>query len=902
MFQQRTTTLILLIIISFITTSSSKKYLIGALFGDVESMETGQRAVEMAIQRINRNNKQFKDVQLEYISNGTSGVIDTFKDIRNACYQLTKGIHAFIGPVSSSSVKAVYPIADRLHVPIIAPFATDPTLSLDNKTFPYLMKMSASDSVQGKVLAALVDHFQWTRLAIVTSLSDYGINGIQEFQKIALIKQWSIATIEQFLPTPVASNIKIHEQLLRIRDEKMARIIILNCLAPYAKYVLLEAEKLGMTGRGWAWVVTDGVTAMDGLYDTDKTVPSHLHGLIGTRPAISSNNSNTKDFVKRWKKNSPYPRKVKGPESIEGLVYRTYDAVYTVAYALADCAEDGINIKAPVFPKKICSTSEPKIWPDGEIFLDKIRKSNGEGVMNYLNFTNMNTPWSTDFDIVLLEKKGFTKVGLWSNELSIENQITFMGNTTTVPVDGTHDLSNVTLKVTTILERPFVMFEDGEFSGFCVDLLIRLQEEMNFTYDLELVPDANYGSMNEDGVWIGMVGELVYGRADIAVAPFTISYERQQVIDFTKPYLDLGLTFLMKVEYPEVDLFAFLQPFEPLLWIIVIAATFLVGVVISVCSYLSPHGYYGAYLTRAEPDDMSEYDTRNALNMYQSLWFSYASLVQQGADSQSRSPPGRVVAGCWWIAVTIIISTYTANLAAFFTVSRMDTGISSIEDLADQTEIKYGTTRNSQPQSYFQSAKLELFQDMSGFMRQYDTYADNSDDGIARVRQGNYSFIWDSSVLDYVANQEPCDVMTVGGLFGKLGYGLGLPKGSLFRIRFEREILRLRQEGFIDELTEKYFGGVCPSRSTSGTSSSKMNFMMMAGVFYVMYLGFLIAVFALILECAWASYKDNKASLRTRDRKQYLTTWEALQIRFSRTVQQMFSRCSPHHHSDNIIM
>ncbi|XP_033097831.1 glutamate receptor 2-like [Anneissia japonica] len=901
MLRQRDKALIFLCIFSFVSCCYSRKYLIGALFGDEESMETGQRAVEMAIQRINRNKKRFEGVQLEYIANGTSGVIDTFKDMRNACYQLSQGIYAFIGPISSSSVKAVYPIADRLHIPIIAPFATDPTLSLDNKTFPYLIKMSASDSVQGKVLAALVDHFQWTRLAIVTSLSDYGINGIQEFQKIALVKQWSIATIEQFLPTANAANIRVHEQLLRIRDDKMARIIILNCLAPYAKYVLLEAERLGMTGQGWAWVVTDGVTAMDGLYDSDKSVPSHLQGLLGTRPAIS-NDSITQDFIKRWKKASKYPRSIKGPESIEGLVYRTYDSVFTLAYALADCKDEGVDLIPPMFPKKICSTSEAEPWADGEELLNKIRKSSGEGVMNYLNFTTMNTPWSTDFDIVLLEKKGFKKVGLWSNdELTIdESQIVFMGNTTKVPVDVSLDLSNVTLKVTTIVERPFVMYEDGVFSGFCIDLLTRLQERMNFTYEIELVPDATYGAF-ENGKWIGMVGELVYGRADIAVAPFTISYERQQVIDFTKPYLDLGLTFLMKIEYPEVELFAFLLPFDSLLWTTVIAATLMVGIIISICSYLSPHGYYGAYLTRSDPDDMSDYDNRNALNMYQSLWFSYASLVQQGADSQSRSPPGRVVAGCWWIAVTIIISTYTANLAAFFTVSRMDTGIGSIDDLAEQSEIKYGTIRNSQPQSYFQSAKLELFQDMADFMRQHNTFAENSNDGIARVRKGNYSFIWDSSVLDYVANQEPCDVMTVGGLFGKLGYGLGLPKSSRFKVRFEREILRLRQEGFIDELTEKYFGGVCPSRSTSGTSSSKMNFVMMAGVFYVMYIGFVIAVFALILECVCASYKDSKASLRSRDRMQYISTYEALQIRFSRTVQQMFSRCSPHHHSDTVM-
>lgn len=40
--------------------------------------------------------------------------------------------------------------------------------------------------------------------------------------------------------------------------------------------------------------------------------------------------------------------------------------------------------------------------------------------------------------------------------------------------------------------------------------------------------------------------------------------------------------------------------------------------------------------------------------------------------------------------IVIIVSTYTANLAAFLTASRTKTNINSINDLAAQSEIKYG--------------------------------------------------------------------------------------------------------------------------------------------------------------------------------------------------------------------
>ena len=50
-----------------------------------------------------------------------------------------------------------------------------------------------------------------------------------------------------------------------------------------------------------------------------------------------------------------------------------------------------------------------------------------------------------------------------------------------------------------------------------------------------------------------------------------------------------------------------------------------------------------------------------------------------------------MVGAVWWFFTLILISSYTANLAAFLTVERMVTPINSAEDLARQTQIEYGT-------------------------------------------------------------------------------------------------------------------------------------------------------------------------------------------------------------------
>jgi hypothetical protein len=67
-----------------------------------------------------------------------------------------------------------------------------------------------------------------------------------------------------------------------------------------------------------------------------------------------------------------------------------------------------------------------------------------------------------------------------------------------------------------------------------------------------------------------------------------------------------------------------------------------------------------------------------------------------------------MVAGLWWFFTLIMISSYTANLAAFLTVERMDSPISSAEDLAKQTKIKYGSVGSGSTLDFFR-VTIEIY-------------------------------------------------------------------------------------------------------------------------------------------------------------------------------------------------
>lgn len=73
-----------------------------------------------------------------------------------------------------------------------------------------------------------------------------------------------------------------------------------------------------------------------------------------------------------------------------------------------------------------------------------------------------------------------------------------------------------------------------------------------------------------------------------------------------------------------------------------------------------------------------------------------------------RSLSGRIVGGVWWFFTLIIISSYTANLAAFLTVERMVSPIESAEDLAKQTEIAYGTLDSGSTKEFFRVSLVPL--------------------------------------------------------------------------------------------------------------------------------------------------------------------------------------------------
>ena len=91
---------------------------------------------------------------------------------------------------------------------------------------------------------------------------------------------------------------------------------------------------------------------------------------------------------------------------------------------------------------------------------------------------------------------------------------------------------------------------------------------MNFTYTLIKPPDGQWGTIQPDGTWSGMVGLII--TQDIDIAAFTVTQERSTVISFATPIMEMYHTLFIKNPAESYNLMAYIKPMHWLSWIFLI--------------------------------------------------------------------------------------------------------------------------------------------------------------------------------------------------------------------------------------------------------------------------------------------------------------------------------------------
>ncbi|KAM9089741.1 glutamate receptor ionotropic, kainate 1 isoform 9-T9 [Megaptera novaeangliae] len=431
-----------------------------------------------------------------------------------------------------------------------------------------------------------------------------------------------------------------------------------------------------------------------------------------------------------------------------------------------------------------------KPWRLGPRFMNLIKEAQWDGLTGRITFNKTDgLRKDFDLDIISLKEEGTEKIGIWNSNSGLNMTDGNKDRSNNI----TDSLANRTLIVTTIL------------------------------------------------------------RADLAVAPLTITYVREKVIDFSKPFMTLGISILYhKPNGTNPGVFSFLNPLSPDIWMYVLLACLGVSCVLFVIARFTPYEWYNPHPCNPDSDVVE-----NNFTLLNSFWFGVGALMQQGSELMPKALSTRIVGGIWWFFTLIIISSYTANLAAFLTVERMESPIDSADDLAKQTKIEYGAVRDGSTMTFFKKSKISTYEKMWAFMssRQQTALVKNSDEGIQRVLTTDYALLMESTNIEYVM-QRNCNLTQIGGLIDSKGYGVGTPIGSPYRDKITIAILQLQEEGKLHMMKEKWWrGNGCPEEDNK--EASALGVENIGGIFIVLAAGLVLSVFVAIGEFIYKSRKNN---------------------------------------------
>uniref|UniRef100_H9FTC6 Glutamate receptor n=2 Tax=Macaca mulatta TaxID=9544 RepID=H9FTC6_MACMU len=789
-------------------------------------------------------------------------VANSFAVTNAFCSQFSRGVYAIFGFYDKKSVNTITSFCGTLHVSFITPsFPTD-------GTHPFVIQMRPD--LKGALLS-LIEYYQWDKFAYLYD-SDRGLSTLQAVLDSAAEKKWQVTAIN-------VGNInndkkdEMYRSLFQDLELKKERRVILDCERDKVNDIVDQVITIGKHVKGYHYII-----ANLGFTDGDLLKIQFGGANVSGFQIVDYDDSLVSKFIERWStlEEKEYPGA--HTTTIKYTSALTYDAVQVMTEAFRNLRKQRIEISRRGNAGD-CLANPAVPWGQGVEIERALKQVQVEGLSGNIKFDQNGKRINYTINIMELKTNGPRKIGYWSE---VDKMVVTL---TELPSgNDTSGLENKTVVVTTILESPYVMMKKNHemlegnerYEGYCVDLAAEIAKHCGFKYKLTIVGDGKYGARDADTkIWNGMVGELVYGKADIAIAPLTITLVREEVIDFSKPFMSLGISIMIKKpQKSKPGVFSFLDPLAYEIWMCIVFAYIGVSVVLFLVSRFSPYEWHTEEFEDGRETQSSE--STNEFGIFNSLWFSLGAFMRQGCDISPRSLSGRIVGGVWWFFTLIIISSYTANLAAFLTVERMVSPIESAEDLSKQTEIAYGTLDSGSTKEFFRRSKIAVFDKMWTYMRSAEpsVFVRTTAEGVARVRKskGKYAYLLESTMNEYIEQRKPCDTMKVGGNLDSKGYGIATPKGSSLRNAVNLAVLKLNEQGLLDKLKNKwwYDKGECGSGGgDSKDKTSALSLSNVAGVFYILVGGLGLAMMVALIEFCYKSRAESKRMKLTKNTQNF---------------------------------
>jgi hypothetical protein len=480
---------------------------------------------------------------------------DSLAAAKTVCHLLGQGVAGIFGPRAGPTSPIVQSICDTMDIPNVVT-TWDTTQCCQD----HLVNLYPHPSTLARVYMELLSTLGWTKFTILYE------DGSSLLRLSALLKMSGKknkpVTVRQLDPR------RNHRQVLR--DMKMAgeHNILLDCSIQILPEVLKQAQQVGLMTDVQNYIIT----TLD-LHTIDLE-PYQYGGtnITGLR-MVDPKNDIVQKAVKGWE----YLEHKKdrnlsiSADKITVSMALIHDAVRLFAHGLSRLNySNSIDIKPLDCEKKMN-------WQHGASLINfmKSEQSMLPGLTGLVQLDDKGLRTNIALDIMELSYNGLQRIGTWNSTKKDGLRITRQGLSSSR--NDSETLQNKTLIVLTALSEPYGMYRksvdaltnDTCYEGFGIELIHELSLLLGFNYTFKLQEDSVYGMYNnKTKEWNGMIKELMEENADLAITDLTITSEREEAVDFTHPFMSLGISILYKSATKEPpSLFSFMAPFSTDVWL-----------------------------------------------------------------------------------------------------------------------------------------------------------------------------------------------------------------------------------------------------------------------------------------------------------------------------------------------
>ncbi|XP_050429052.1 glutamate receptor ionotropic, kainate 2-like isoform X4 [Adelges cooleyi] len=765
---------------------------------------------------------------------------DVHNVTKTVCDSMSPGIASFVGGTYEEYVENIIrSISTHAQIPFIEThWKTSP-----RPADPYTVNVYPDPSLLAKAIRDIILDMDWTSFTVIydrpTSMIrlkallesfDYG-----NFSPTRAVKFKQILPTEDFRP------------LFKELKQSNEKHIILDYDTDNIIDVLAQAKEVEFMGDYQSYVITN-LDAHTLNFEDFRSVKSNITLIRLVDPENPHVVNAVNEIVFNEQKKGRLSRLT--PNTMKTETALMYDAVNLFATSL-----HGLVATQSMKSQQIsCRRIQP--WMHGFSLINYMRVVELDGLTGKMRFDNVTGNRNFfKLDVVKVHDNTMQRLGSWDPERGMS----YTRTASEIYSDIVQSITNKTFVVVGRIGEPYLMKCNGTteneldvsdrcFEGFTYDLISEMASYNRFKF--KFITNGEYGSLQKNGKWNGMMGDLQSMKADLAICDLTINFDRSRVVDFTTPFMTLGISILYaKPEKKKPQLFWFLNPLSFSVWMYTATAYLGVSLFLFMLARITPNEWHDP-----QPWKNGNNELETKLNVANLIWFSCGTMLQQGSDISPQAVSTRLVAGMWWLFALIMTSSYTANLAASITSGRLDTPIKNVEDLSKESDIQYGCYREGSTAGFFQKSNLSLYQRMWSVMESSNptVFTKSNDEGVDRVLKGNgrYAFLMESATIEYQTERH-CNLMQIGNTLDSKGYGIAMPMNSPYRTIISESVLRMQESGFLRELKDKWWKVQGHNKCEEEVESDELGLPKIGGVFVVLILGCLIAFLISILEFLW---------------------------------------------------